>query len=74
MKVVDKGGEWFINTSEHRIPDYQRHTENPGEDMVFMEPGVPTKIKPSGYLLGQPTIVACPDPMSDDAPAPKAKK
>lgn len=81
--VIDKkDGKWYINTSEHRIPDYERQAENPGEKLVILEPGVPTKLIASKFLLGQPTVKACKDPMSDDdepeaevpAKAPAAKK
>lgn len=69
MNVVDKkDGKWYVNTGEYGIPDYERQAANPGEPIVILEPGVQTLIKASGYLLGQPTIKRCANPMTGDAP------
>ena len=70
MNVVDKDGKWYVNTGEHRIADYERQAATPGEAMVILEPGVPTLIKASGYLLGQPTIKRCANPLTGEAPEP----
>lgn len=56
FKVVDKKGEWILNVSEARIPDYSR------DEVVIIEPGVPTRIVMTAYLDGQPTLRRIEDP------------
>jgi len=78
FKVIDKDGVWVMNTGESRVPDYVRHAENPGTELIIIEPGIPTKIKLSDYLKAQPTLIEVSDPLGDDTPAkpkgePKAK-
>lgn len=70
MRVVDKDGEWHLNTGEFRILIADRE----GTDQTFLEPGEYTKIRSTPYLAGQPTVKIGGDPLGDDAPAPKAKK
>jgi hypothetical protein len=60
--VIDKKGEWILNTGENRVPDYLRQAETPGSTLVILEPGVPTKIIMSQFLLDQPTLQAIEDP------------
>lgn len=68
FKIVDKDkkAEWVLNTSEIRIPDYVRHADNPGSDLIILEPGVPTKIVVSAYLEGQEVIKRIEDPTQSD--------
>lgn len=82
IKMIDKQGEWVLNTGESRIPDYVRHAENPGTELIIIEPGVPTKIVLSAFLKGQPTLRQIEDPTEgeikfkvskDDAPKAEAK-
>lgn len=65
MKVIDKGGEWFMNTAAYRFVD--------AETGNIFEPGLPTKVKKNAWIEGQPMIVACPDPLSDE-PMPEVIK
>jgi len=66
FKVVDKKGAWLINTGETRIPDYIRQAENPGEELVILEPGVPTRIVHSDFLKGQPVVREIEDPTTSE--------
>lgn len=82
FKVIDKKGEWVLNTGESRIPDYVRQAETPGEELVIIEPGVPTKIVVSEFLKQQTTLRLIEDPTNGDIvfkepkaePEPKAEK
>lgn len=62
FKIVDKKGQWVLNTTEFPLPDHQRQGENPGSELIQIAPGVPTKIELNDYLRGQPTLVL----MTDD--------
>jgi len=48
MQVIDKDGEWFVNTAAFRLPD-------PTTGHLF-EPGVKYKIKKTEWMESQPTI------------------
>lgn len=61
FKVIDKDGEWLVNTSPFRLAHTRSET-----DIVVLESGVPTKIVHDEWLKGQSTVVVCPDPMSDE--------
>lgn len=60
MKIVDKNGEWFINTGIHRFNDPESNT--------LFEPGVPTKATATVWLKKQPVIKATDDPLAQPAP------
>lgn len=64
FKIIDKDkkAEWILNTSEIRVADYVRHADNPGSEMIILEPGVPTKIIMSPYLDAQEVIKRIEDP------------
>lgn len=64
MKVIDSDGVWIQNVGDFRIPDYGRAEAEPGTDLEFYEPGVPTKVKMSAWIKGQPTLVEIEDPTS----------
>ena len=57
-KSIDKDGKWFVNTAQFRFA----HGERAG---VVFEPGVPTRVKPDGWIEGQPLIVEVSDPYGD---------
>lgn len=78
-KIVDKSKDavWVLNQGEYRIPDYARHSDNPGTDLIMLEPGVPTKIKFSDALRANTTLVEIEDPTQSEGiviKAPKAEK
>ncbi len=59
MKIIDKAGEWFMNTSQFRYVD--------GTNGNIFESGVPTKVKPNEWLESQKEIIQpCPDPMAEN--------
>lgn len=64
FKIIDKGGEWFVNTALFRMVD---PTNDP---QTIFEAAMPTKVKPTDWMKGQPMIVACPDPINSDEPMP----
>lgn len=63
VKVIDRDGAWVINTAMFRMVD---PTNGEGQE-VLLEPGVPTKVKKTGWMASQPMIKDCPDPMGDSA-------
>ena len=66
VKVIDKDGDWFVNRGLYRMVD---PTHGEGKE-VFLEPGEPTKVKLTDWMLGQSLIVSCPDPVNSDEPMP----
>jgi hypothetical protein len=82
FKIIDKKGEWVLNTGEVRLPDYQRQVDTPGSDLVILEPGVPTRIVRSDFLKAQPLLRLIEDPTDGEirfkeepvADAPQAPK
>lgn len=61
VKVIDRDGEWVVNTAMFRMVDPSK-----GEGLeVILEPGIPTKVKKTGWMRSQPMIKDCPDPMGD---------
>ena len=76
FKIVDKDkkAEWVINTSDARVPDYVRHSENPGTELIIIEPGVPTKIILSDYLKGQEVLKLIEDPTQSEGIVFKVEK
>lgn len=81
--IVDKKGQWVLNTSEFGLADHQRQSDNPGSTLVIIQSGVPTRIDLNDYLRAQPTLqLMTVDPVSGDeielpeppqpAPAPSA--
>lgn len=56
MNIIDKKGSWVINAGEFPLPDYDRQTNNPGSELILLQPGEPTKIIISDYLRGQPML------------------
>lgn len=71
MKIIDGDGEWIVNTGGFRIPDYDRAQD--GSDMVYYEPGVPTKVVISDWIKGQVVLEKTDDPTTKPA-VHKAKK
>jgi hypothetical protein len=53
MKVIDKGGEWFINIAAFRMVDPTPRED--GSTHIF-EPGVKYKIVQTEWMKAQPTI------------------
>jgi hypothetical protein len=67
FKIIDKKGVWVVNGSEFALPDYVRHGENPGSELVMLQPGVPTKILLSDFLKSQATLkILTHDPITGD--------
>lgn len=56
FKIIDKKGVWVKNNSEFGLPDYPRQSENPGTELIVLQPGVPTKIELSDFLKAQETL------------------
>lgn len=64
MQIVDKDGQWFINTALYRFAHAARNS-------VVFDPQMPVKIKADDWIKGQPLIVACSDPTTgEDMPKP----
>ena len=61
MIIVDKDGEWFASRALYPLVDTS------GGRQVRFEPQVPTKVKQTAWMKGQPLIVAVKDPTSADA-------
>lgn len=68
FKIIDKDktAVWVLNQGEFRVPDYARHAENPGTDLVIIEPGTPTKINFTESLRANTVLVEIEDPTSGD--------
>lgn len=64
IRIVDEDGAWLVNSGSFPLVDYGR-----AGDQIALEPGVPTQIKYSDFLKGQPTVVVVDSPV-----APKAAK
>lgn len=64
LKIIDKDGVWLHNTGVFPIVDYGREG-----DQVALPPGMISKIKPSAFLKGQPTLVEVDDPLGSSRPA-----
>lgn len=76
MKIIDKTKDavWVLNQGEFRVPDYVRQSDNPGEALVILEPGVPTKIVFSDALRANTVLVEIEDPTQTDGIVVKAPK
>lgn len=66
VKVIDKDGTWYVNRAQFRFVD---HTERADGQMVYFEPGLPTRVAPTDWVKGQELIVAINDPFTDEPPA-----
>lgn len=62
VKVIDRSGDWFINTALFRFVD--------GDTGNTFEPGLPTKVNATAWMKSQPLIKSCPDPLNSDDPMP----
>lgn len=67
MKIVDKEGKWFVNSSQYPMVD--------GENGTRFEPGEPTKATETGWVKAQAVLNpftpdAGDDPTAAKAPAP----
>lgn len=74
MLVIDRKGEWFVNTGAFPFTD-------PTSGVTFT-PGRPTCVNPTPWMKGQPVLQPWVDSEDEDAtktpappatPAPKAK-
>lgn len=59
VKVIDKDGEWFVNTAMFRFVHGTR------EDSPIFESGVPTRIRPDDWIKSQDLIVKVDNPYED---------
>jgi hypothetical protein len=58
FKIVDKEGEWFVNTAQFRFA----HGTRAG---VVLDPGIPTKVESDEWIKSQTLLVKVEDPMGD---------
>lgn len=65
FKVIDKDGEWVVNTSPYRLAFTRNEVE-----ALALESGIPTKVVLDEFLKGQETIKPCADPVNSDEPIP----
>jgi hypothetical protein len=68
FNLIDKDGEWVVNTSQFRLAATRGTPEQP--EVIHIESGVPTKVVMDDYLKSQPLLVPCPDPVNSDEPVP----
>lgn len=68
FKIIDKdkNAAWVLNQGEFRVPDYTRHAENPGTELVMIEPGTPTKIHFTESLRANTVLVEIEDPTNGE--------
>lgn len=63
MQVIDKSGEWVVNTSQFRMVD-PTHGEG---NLMILEPGIATKVIKTDWMRGQDMIEDSPDPLGEEA-------
>lgn len=69
--VIDKKGVWVTVSGDFPLPDYQRHNDNPGTELVVLQPGMPTKIELNDFLRAQANLqILTVDPVTGEEIAP----
>jgi hypothetical protein len=54
MHILDKGGDWYVNTSAYRMAHPTRRDEG-GNPLVF-ESGIKYKVNEDAWIKDQPTM------------------
>lgn len=75
-KIIDKSktAVWVYNQGEFRVPDYVRQAENPGTELIMIEPHTPTQIEFSKSLRANPQLIEIENPTTTDGIVPKDEK